>query len=256
MLPNAFRSFKAPRSKSIRPSGTIERRCRRLKQLLAEAERALAGLAEQLEPNREAAAQLSRQAEAASDKASREDALAKKQSADQSVAELQDAYARQQEQVGDLGLQLGKAEATLARLRSQRDLLEARLKIAQARRGRVPLSPWRRLLRSKIASATVAAAAVLILAGALVFWLRRSAVSTNSIGMTLVLVPAGEFDMGSTPDEILQYMEESRPQDARGGNSKLAIATVSQPSEAVSPQGAPAWYLERLRARRFAITSR
>ena len=33
---------------------------------------------------------------------------------------------------------------------------------------------------------------------------------TNSIGMPLVFIPPGEFDMGSTPEEIAWAMDEGK----------------------------------------------
>ena len=42
---------------------------------------------------------------------------------------------------------------------------------------------------------------------------------TNSIGMKLVLIPPGEFDMGSTPQEIGWAMEVARADKESRGNS-------------------------------------
>jgi formylglycine-generating enzyme required for sulfatase activity len=38
-------------------------------------------------------------------------------------------------------------------------------------------------------------------------YLHLPVVKTNSIGMSLVLIPPGEFDMGSTPEEVARYLE-------------------------------------------------
>ena len=48
-------------------------------------------------------------------------------------------------------------------------------------------------------------------------------VQTNSIGMKLVLIPPGEFDMGSTKEQVERLLEEAKPQNA------------------------PAYYIERVR---------
>jgi formylglycine-generating enzyme required for sulfatase activity len=44
-------------------------------------------------------------------------------------------------------------------------------------------------------------------------YLHVPVVQTNSIGMKLALIPPGEFDMGSTPVEANQYIEEARTID-------------------------------------------
>jgi formylglycine-generating enzyme required for sulfatase activity len=40
---------------------------------------------------------------------------------------------------------------------------------------------------------------------------------TNSIGMKLVLTPPGEFDMGSTPEEIARKTDEADKRNALYG---------------------------------------
>ena len=47
---------------------------------------------------------------------------------------------------------------------------------------------------------------------------------TNSIGMKLVLIPPGEFDMGSTPEEIAWAMEEARQNTEGSGTSTTCRA--------------------------------
>jgi formylglycine-generating enzyme required for sulfatase activity len=55
-------------------------------------------------------------------------------------------------------------------------------------------------------------------------YLKAPAVVANSIGMRLVLIPPGEFDMGSAPEDVARLLEEGRRQNL------------------------PGWYLERLPA--------
>ncbi len=46
-------------------------------------------------------------------------------------------------------------------------------------------------------------------------YLHVPVVQTNSIGMKLVLIPPGEFDMGSTPEEVTRAMEEGKMNNER-----------------------------------------
>jgi predicted Ser/Thr protein kinase len=111
-----------------------QRRRDRVAQLLAEGLAVLADLAQQIKINAQMATAAQAQADAAANDQQRHDALAKKQQCEEDLAALRRQHEQQQHEIEDLQQQLNKAEATLAQLRSQRDVLIARLQAAEAGR--------------------------------------------------------------------------------------------------------------------------
>jgi formylglycine-generating enzyme required for sulfatase activity/serine/threonine protein kinase len=143
------------------------------------------------------------------------------------------------EHVDRLEVQLAKADASLAQLRSQREVLVARLRAAEAQQGRPSMQR-----RSRRQLALALSAATVVLFASVVFYIPRlgsrpvkgpvampvaspkvtttaaprvsqpigppRADLTNSIGMELVFILPGEFEMGSTPDEVQRAMEYAR----------------------------------------------
>ena len=105
-----------------------ERRRSRLAKLVAEGRAILADLSCAIETNQQRAATSEKQAESAASEHERQAAVVRMRECSESVASLRRQHVEQGLQVEDLEQQLTKADATLARLRSQRDLLEARLK--------------------------------------------------------------------------------------------------------------------------------
>lgn len=101
-----------------------ERRQRRLANLREEALGVVADLAEQIEANRQAATTTGYEQEAALDK---------QQECESQVEALQSQYDDRRQELEQLEVDKSKADATLARLHSQRDVLKARLKVAAAR---------------------------------------------------------------------------------------------------------------------------
>jgi serine/threonine protein kinase len=140
-----------------------ERRCQRLRTSLAEA-RSIAGeLATQIRSNEAAWRQAKAAAAAAPD---RESLDAKQQACEEDLAGLRSQHDEQQRRIGQLESELVKAEATLVQLRSQRDLLAARLKAAQARQRMEGLEPSQRRWNPRaatIAGAAIAAAVLLMI---------------------------------------------------------------------------------------------
>ena len=126
--------------------GQYERRCRRLSELLAEGRRIAGELTEQLRVNQELASRAEQAASAAGDPDQRQAALTKQQACQANHASLQSQADQQAENIEELELEQCRAEATLARLRSQRDALQARLQAAIAR-GATRTSPARGRVR-------------------------------------------------------------------------------------------------------------
>ncbi len=135
-----------------------ERRHARLSKLHAEACEIANELAEQLGANKKALAEFDKLADSATDAHERHAALDKQAECEEQVAVLQDQLVQQQQQVEETEHHLTKADATLARLRSQRDLLKARLRTADARQkmdiGR-PRAKRRRLVLAVVVSCVI-----------------------------------------------------------------------------------------------------
>jgi formylglycine-generating enzyme required for sulfatase activity/uncharacterized coiled-coil protein SlyX len=148
-----------------------ERRRRRLAKLVEEGHGIVADLAGLLEANQQAATAAQQQVASALTDEQRQAAQAKQGECEEHVVSLGKQHAEQQRQIEDLELQLAKADATLAQLRSRRDLLEARLKAAaapSATQGRHRWSlPRRWLIAGAVAALLVLAAASWLLVGRL-----------------------------------------------------------------------------------------
>ena len=145
-----------------------ERRSRRLSKLLEEARRMAADVALQMQTNQAAAAEAEQQVAAFSSLAEQEAALDQQQACAVRLASLQMQADQQAREVEDLEFERNKAEATLARLRSQRDLLQARLTAAEARGADVSGRP-RFLRRRWTVMAVVVASLILSVASLRLF---------------------------------------------------------------------------------------
>ena len=108
-----------------------ERRAKRLRGLLDEARGVVAELAVQIGATEQAAQELDAQA-AKADVMPAEAIRDKLRACREDLAALHAQHDEQQQQVGQLEIELAKAEATLVRLRSQRDMLNARMKAVEA----------------------------------------------------------------------------------------------------------------------------
>jgi serine/threonine protein kinase len=112
-----------------------ERRARRLGGLLREAQGVVADLAAQIQTHEQVLEDATARAEAVTDDDDRQSALAQAEEAREQLAGLKLHLEEQQGHCGTLEVEYRKAEGRLVTLRSQRDLLLARLKVAQAQGG-------------------------------------------------------------------------------------------------------------------------
>ncbi len=108
------------------------RRRNRLAKLLEEARAIEADLSQQIESNQSAASAAAAAAESAADEQRKQAALAKQCECEEQVTALRSQHELQQQAASDLERQLGKADATLARLCSQQEVMKARLQAAVA----------------------------------------------------------------------------------------------------------------------------
>ena len=92
-----------------------------------------ADLTEQIEANRQAAVEAARHMTRSAEEDDLQSALAQRHQSEQAVASLRIQHDQQHRYVEELEHKLTKADATLTRLHSQRDVLRARLQAAQAR---------------------------------------------------------------------------------------------------------------------------
>ncbi len=148
-----------------------QRRRNELATLLKEAREIETELSEQIEARSAAAAAAACAAEASATEDDRQAAQAKQREHEESLAALRPQHALQRQQVEDLERQLNKADATLASLRSQQNVLKARLQAAEARRqmeGGLPQPKRRRWLVPMAVGTAVLALMVLL------FILRRA----------------------------------------------------------------------------------
>ncbi|MCH7987911.1 MAG: SUMF1/EgtB/PvdO family nonheme iron enzyme, partial [Planctomycetes bacterium] len=208
-----------------------ERRRISLSQLIDEAEHVLDELLQQEQNWFDAAKQSQSDADAQSDTLKKQQALEHTAQCEQKARELNQQNQEQQEQLDTMRLRMAKVTATLERLRSQKDVLNARLKMAQVQlkmsSGVSDVLFWKRFLKRHfrpIAGVTF----VLLLSSTailLFYWnysgtIPSSKISDSSnlettlehdIAGRLVLIPEGEFLMGSTEDELESRASE-RPQ--------------------------------------------
>lgn len=147
-----------------------EGRRNQLQALVAEAEGSLDALRQQADSHRAAAAAHQQRVAGLDDdqevRLSRDEAAANEAAA----ASLEFQSREQSQQLDTLRLRLAQVNATLSKLCGQRDILNARLRVAQAR-GRLELPPQRRSLPRRIAElATLSLGCGLLILAAYFFW--------------------------------------------------------------------------------------
>jgi serine/threonine protein kinase len=153
-----------------------ERRRNRLARLCHESRAIEAELSEQIEAHVAAAAAAAACATAATEH-EKDAALARQREHEETQTALRSQHALQRQQGEDLEAQLSQADATLARLHSQRDLLNARLKAAEARRAMELGAPPRSARRLQMMVGTAIATTVALVLG--MSLLGRSFVSSS-----------------------------------------------------------------------------
>ncbi len=152
-----------------------ERRQDSLQQLVTEAAEVLEELKRQAADHRRAAVAARRRADSATDEEEVRQAAEEGTACQQAGDELAEQVTEQERQLEAMHLRLAQVNATLQKIRSQRDLLNARLKVAQARI-QVAAGPAKRARPHVLAAVRIAVlvvAPVLIVGAALVFWLRK-----------------------------------------------------------------------------------
>jgi len=154
-----------------------ERRHDSLQQLVTEAGEVLDELKRQSANQRRAAVAARRRADSATDEDQVRQALEEEASCQQAGDQLAQQIAEQQRQLETMHLRLAQVNATLQKIRNQRDLLNARLKVAQAKI-QVDGGPAMRAgvhvpLAARIAvlvAACVLVLGALVLGAALLYW--------------------------------------------------------------------------------------
>jgi len=149
-----------------------ERRHASLQQLVTEAEEVLEELKRQFADQRRAAAAARRRADSATDEDHVRQAEQEETSCRQAGDHLADDIAEQQRELETMRVRLAQVNATLQKIRSQRDLLHARWKVAQARI-QVAGGPAKRTRTPVSAAAWIVvlvAAGVLAINAAIILW--------------------------------------------------------------------------------------
>jgi predicted Ser/Thr protein kinase len=167
-----------------------QRRCNRLASLLQEARGIETELAQQIEVQLAGAAAAAVGAEASVTEHDRQAAQAKQSEYENNVASLRSQHDLQRQQVEELERQRNKADATLARLQSQQNILKARLKAAEDRRQLQggPPRPKRRRQRVALSAAT----GVIALVSSL--WILQKALGPAEPPVSPNLLVNGDFE--------------------------------------------------------------
>jgi serine/threonine protein kinase len=131
--PEALKSLQNTQQQIDGAVSEYRRRRDHLKKLLEEAETVAAEIAKEAQSQRAAAAEACRRAEQAENDDEARTALRDQQQCEHSAAELERQLHQQRDQIDQIRLGLSKANATLNRLKNQRDVLNARLRAAEAR---------------------------------------------------------------------------------------------------------------------------
>ncbi len=138
-----------------------QRRRNHLARLQPEGRAILRELSARIKENEEAAAAAEQMLESAAGAEAEQAALAKKQECGEHVEALRRQIGEQERQLEEIEHQLGQADATLARLHSQRDVLKARLRAAEARRTMEVGRPRARRLWLAVAAVAAIAAGLI-----------------------------------------------------------------------------------------------
>jgi serine/threonine protein kinase/WD40 repeat protein len=142
-----------------------EQRCRSLDRLVSEAEDVQRLLAEQLQGYQEAAAAAQHRAAEATDSDAKDLADSERLEHEAAAAQLQPQIAQQRDEMETMQLARAQARAKLARIKGQRDALNARLQVAHARYGLATIRPRRRVSRRAVVALITASILVVAALG-------------------------------------------------------------------------------------------
>lgn len=175
-----------------------QQRCDSLGRLVREAEAVQQLLEIQLQEHQSAEAEARLRLSKATDDATLVDARAACTSNAEAAAQLGQQIVQQRDELEAMQLEYAKASSKLTRLKSQRDALNARLKVAQARYGLADARPrgWRLDLRIVLGGAAAIAGLLVV---AYFLWPRAEPVTPLVAPVSPVEVPANSKEAISPP---------------------------------------------------------
>lgn len=168
-----------------------ERRQDSLQQLVAEAAEVLQELKRQAAEHRRAAAEAQRRAESATGDDDVRQAGAERAACQRAGDELDELIAQQERELEAMHVRLAQVNATLQKIRSQRDLLNARFQVAQAQiqLATGPAARPRGLVLTAVRIAVLVVASSLIVGAAAYYWPSKPKVDRESIVLPTAPVP-------------------------------------------------------------------
>jgi serine/threonine protein kinase/HEAT repeat protein/uncharacterized coiled-coil protein SlyX len=202
-----------------------QRRRDRLAGLINEAAETAGALAAQAESHHAAAASAARRANSAADEVGAQRAMREREECERVAADLEAQAAEQQEHLARMRPQLVQVDATLARLRGQCELLQARLRVASARIRMEdgPARP-RRLRRLAVAAGLGLA---LLVAGGVFFALSISRPQVKPEAKAELDIPAAE-----KPERVITNSERGNNPDGASKSDAPALAPSLGPHAA------------------------
>lgn len=191
-----------------------EQRCRSLDRLVSEAEDVQRLLSEQLQGYQEAAVAAQRRATEATDADAKDLADSERLEHEAVAAQLQPQINQQRDELETMQLARAQARAKLARIKGQRDALNARLQVAHARYGLATIRPRRRLSRRYLVM--LAAVAALVIAPVLL-WMGLSRTK-----------PEDKLPQGSVASDDLRFGQQTElGVSASGHEATLPMHTTA-----------------------------
>lgn len=168
-----------------------ERRQDRLQQLVSEAAEVLQELKRQAAEHRRSAAEAQRRAQSAIGDDEVRQAGEEQAACQRAGDELDELIAQQERELEAMHLRLAQVNATLQKIRSQRDLLNARFQVAQAKiqLATGPAARPRTLVLTAVRIAVLVVAGSLIVGSVAYYWPRKPKVDRDLIVLPAVPVP-------------------------------------------------------------------
>jgi serine/threonine protein kinase/WD40 repeat protein len=219
--PEALRELQSTSQQVDGAVAEYRRRVERLAAVLDEARAIESELAARAQAHLEAASAAVERAAKATTAEDEQAALAQKRECEAQSAALAEQHRQQQREIAEIESRLDQGRARLAQLRSQRDLLEARLKVAQIR-AQVDRPPQHPVLRWGKLLAAAAGVAVL-LATVYAFrstgsdspagvWVRESEVATTESSDQADFLKGESFIVGDSPATCICFWSRENPQ--------------------------------------------